>query len=120
MTKVDPREEPPFTFHERKIKKINPDISDDFELIIEHAVQYKPEDRYQNVMEMKADLDKLINGDDQEPIRNQQMAVIPKMQLIYSLSNRFGFLNVKMKYEVRHLIMMIWSLWVLMTGICTR
>ncbi|MGB8251991.1 MAG: serine/threonine-protein kinase [Anaerolineaceae bacterium] len=63
MTKVDPREQAPFTFHERNIKKINPDISEDFEKIIDRAVQYKPEDRYKNVMEIKFDLDRILLGD---------------------------------------------------------
>jgi serine/threonine protein kinase len=62
MTKVDPREEAPFTFHERRIKKINPDISEDFERIIDRAVQYKPEERYKSIMEMKLELDRILLG----------------------------------------------------------
>jgi outer membrane protein assembly factor BamB/tRNA A-37 threonylcarbamoyl transferase component Bud32 len=56
MTKVDPREEPPFTFHDRKVKTINPNVSDAFEAIIDRAVKYKPDERYQDVIEMKEDL----------------------------------------------------------------
>lgn len=63
MTKIDPREEAPFTFHERKIRTINSEISEVFESIIEHAIQYKPEDRYKNIQEMKSDLDRILAGE---------------------------------------------------------
>jgi outer membrane protein assembly factor BamB len=60
MTKVDPREQAPFTFHERKVKNINPAISDALERVIEHAVKYKPEERYQTVLEMKEELTAIL------------------------------------------------------------
>lgn len=62
MSKVDPREEPPFTFHERKVSKYNPSVSPEFEDIIDRALRYKPEERYQTVAEMKAALLVLQKG----------------------------------------------------------
>jgi outer membrane protein assembly factor BamB len=62
MSKVDPREEPPFTFHERKVSKYNPSISPEFEDIIDRALKYKPEERFQTVLEMKVALMAIQNG----------------------------------------------------------
>ncbi|MBN2677682.1 MAG: serine/threonine-protein kinase [Anaerolineaceae bacterium] len=62
LTKVDPREEPPFTFHERKVRSVNQDISEEFENIINRAVRYKPEERYSNILEMKTALDRCLHG----------------------------------------------------------
>jgi outer membrane protein assembly factor BamB len=79
MTKVDPREEPPFTFHERKIKSINPDISDEFDNIINRAVKYKPEERYANVLEMKIALEHVLHGsrtEHQADVKLDEMASI--------------------------------------------
>ena len=53
ISKRDPRLEPPFSFNERPLKKINPTISAEFEAVIETALQYNPPDRYQNVQAMK-------------------------------------------------------------------
>jgi len=61
MTKVDPREQAPFTFHERKVKNINPAISDAFEQVIEKAVKYKPDERYHTALDMEEDLKKILN-----------------------------------------------------------
>jgi outer membrane protein assembly factor BamB/tRNA A-37 threonylcarbamoyl transferase component Bud32 len=53
LTKRDPRLEPPFSFAERPLRKINPDISSEFETAINTALQYNPEDRYASAMDMK-------------------------------------------------------------------
>ncbi len=53
LTKRDPRLEPPFSFAERPLRKINPDISSEFEAAINTALQYNPEDRYASALEMK-------------------------------------------------------------------
>jgi serine/threonine protein kinase len=58
LTRRDPRLEPPFSFGERPIRKINPSVSLDLEAVINTALKYKPEDRFQSAAEMK---DALLN-----------------------------------------------------------
>jgi serine/threonine protein kinase len=53
LTRRDPRLEPPFTFSERAIRQINPNISVDLEVIVSTALQYNPADRFQSVDDMK-------------------------------------------------------------------
>ena len=53
LTRRDPRLETPFTFDERPIRQINPSISADLETIVNKALEYNPEDRYQTAGEMK-------------------------------------------------------------------
>jgi outer membrane protein assembly factor BamB len=62
MSKVDPREQPPFTFHERKVNQYNPAISEEFEAVIERALKYKPEERFQDTLEMKTALEAIQKG----------------------------------------------------------
>ena len=54
LTKRDPRLEAPFSFSERPVRTINPNLSPEIEAIIYRALQYNPEDRYQSAEEMKA------------------------------------------------------------------
>jgi eukaryotic-like serine/threonine-protein kinase len=56
LTHRDPRLEAPFSFAERPIHKINPEVSQEIELIINTALKYKPEERFVNASEMKAAL----------------------------------------------------------------
>jgi len=53
LTRRDPRLEPPFSFPERPLRKINPAISEELEAVINTALQYEPKDRYQSAEEMK-------------------------------------------------------------------
>ncbi|WP_432762670.1 PQQ-binding-like beta-propeller repeat protein [Anaerolinea thermophila] len=53
LTKRDPRIETPFTFNERPVRKFNPSVSPELEAIINTAVQYNPQDRFQSAEEMK-------------------------------------------------------------------
>jgi len=53
FTRKDPRIEPPFTFSERPIQKINPKVTPELEAVINVALQYNPADRYQTAEEMK-------------------------------------------------------------------
>jgi eukaryotic-like serine/threonine-protein kinase len=53
LTRRDPRLEPPFSFSERPIRKINPVVSLEFETVITTALQYNPEDRFPNAEGMK-------------------------------------------------------------------
>ena len=58
LTRRDPRLEPPFSFGERPVRKINPDVSPELEAVVLKALQYNVEDRYQTALEMK---DALLN-----------------------------------------------------------
>ncbi len=53
LTRRDPRLEPPFSFPERPVRKINPAISAELELVINTALQYNPEDRFPSAEAMK-------------------------------------------------------------------
>jgi outer membrane protein assembly factor BamB/tRNA A-37 threonylcarbamoyl transferase component Bud32 len=56
LTRRDPRLEPPFSFAERPLRTINPFVSTELERVIETALQYEPEARFQSALEMKAAL----------------------------------------------------------------
>jgi eukaryotic-like serine/threonine-protein kinase len=49
----DPRLEAPFSFHERPIRQINPNISASLEEVINKALQYNPDDRFQTAEDFK-------------------------------------------------------------------
>ena len=53
LTRRDPRMEPPFSFSERPIRKINPGVSVEMEAVVSTALQYNPEDRFSSAAEMK-------------------------------------------------------------------
>lgn len=53
LTRKDPRIETPFTFSERPIREINPNVSVQIETIVDTALQYKAEDRFIDITTMK-------------------------------------------------------------------
>ncbi len=53
LTRRDPRLEPPFSFHERPIREINPAVSPALEAVVMRALAYEPERRFQSALEMK-------------------------------------------------------------------
>ncbi|MBN2386292.1 MAG: PQQ-binding-like beta-propeller repeat protein [Anaerolineales bacterium] len=53
LTRRDPRLEPPFSFAERPIRKINPAVSEELEVVVDTALQYDPKNRYQSANDMK-------------------------------------------------------------------
>ncbi len=53
LTRRDPRLEPPFSFGERPLRKINPAISSELEAVVNTALQYNPEERFQSVQSMQ-------------------------------------------------------------------
>ncbi len=53
LTRRDPRLEPPFSFSERPIRKINPSVSPELEAVINTALEYEPSKRYQSAEAMK-------------------------------------------------------------------
>ncbi len=52
LTRQDPRLEPPFSFAERPIRGINPEVSPTFEAIVTKALSYNTEDRFPSAIEM--------------------------------------------------------------------
>jgi outer membrane protein assembly factor BamB len=65
LTKRDPRLEPPFTFHERSPRSLNPEVSERLEAVVMKALQYEIEDRYSSTEEMKLALQTvlIVRGD---------------------------------------------------------
>jgi len=53
LSKQDPRLEPPFSFDERMIRKNNPAISGELEMVIYTALRYDPNERYSTIDMMK-------------------------------------------------------------------
>jgi outer membrane protein assembly factor BamB len=53
LTLRDPQLEAPFSFGERPIAEINPRVSPEIAAVVERALEYKPEDRYESATEMK-------------------------------------------------------------------
>lgn len=53
LTLRDPRLEAPFSFPERPIQEINVNASDEIVAVIERALAYNPEDRFESAEEMK-------------------------------------------------------------------
>jgi outer membrane protein assembly factor BamB/tRNA A-37 threonylcarbamoyl transferase component Bud32 len=53
LTRRDPRLEPPFSFNERPVCQINPSVSPVLETVVNTAIKYNPEDRYQSAKDMK-------------------------------------------------------------------
>ncbi len=53
LTNRDPRLEPPFTFHERPPRSVNPNVSEATEAVITKALEYDMEKRFASALEMK-------------------------------------------------------------------
>jgi outer membrane protein assembly factor BamB/tRNA A-37 threonylcarbamoyl transferase component Bud32 len=53
LTNRDPRIEAPFSFSERQLRSINPRVTIELELVINTALQYNAEERFQNISDMK-------------------------------------------------------------------
>jgi outer membrane protein assembly factor BamB/tRNA A-37 threonylcarbamoyl transferase component Bud32 len=56
LTRRDPRMEPPFSFPERPIRKINPRVSPELEAVVTTALAYNPTERFPTAEAMKAAL----------------------------------------------------------------
>lgn len=56
LSKRDPRLEPPFSFSERPLRKLNPEVSAELDAVINTALAYNPEDRFQSAQAMRAAL----------------------------------------------------------------
>lgn len=53
LSRRDPRLEAPFSFSERPLRKLNPNVSVELETVINTALQYNPEDRFKSAEAMK-------------------------------------------------------------------
>jgi eukaryotic-like serine/threonine-protein kinase len=53
LTRRDPRLEPPFSFGERPLRRINSRVSPEVEAVIDTALQYNPAERFAGALEMK-------------------------------------------------------------------
>lgn len=53
LTRRDPRLEPPFSFVERPLRRINPAVSQELETIVNRALEYDPQGRFKSAAEMR-------------------------------------------------------------------
>jgi outer membrane protein assembly factor BamB/tRNA A-37 threonylcarbamoyl transferase component Bud32 len=53
LSRRDPRMEPPFSFEERPLRKINPGVTAELDAVVTRSLQYNPEDRFQTAAEMR-------------------------------------------------------------------
>jgi outer membrane protein assembly factor BamB len=53
LTRRDPRLEPPFSFAERPIRRINPAVSPELDVIVSRALEYDPVSRFKSAAEMR-------------------------------------------------------------------
>jgi outer membrane protein assembly factor BamB/tRNA A-37 threonylcarbamoyl transferase component Bud32 len=60
LTRRDPRLEPPFTFSERPIRGINQAVPAELEAVIMKALEFNPDDRYQDAGAMKEALESFM------------------------------------------------------------
>jgi hypothetical protein len=60
LTRQDPRLEPPFTFAERPISKVNPHVTPAFEAVIMRCLSYDPKDRFADAKALKDALEVLL------------------------------------------------------------
>lgn len=94
LTRQDPRLEPPFSFQERPIHAINPDISPAFEQVIMRCVSYNAAERYKDAVQLKqalkaveqhmraegADIPQTASGNDTARMASAPVAVAPMIQ----------------------------------------
>ncbi len=62
LSKQDPRRQPPFSFHERPLREINPQVSREMEAIVEKALAYDIDERYESVAALQHELANLRPG----------------------------------------------------------
>ena len=53
LTRRDPRLEPPFSFSERPVRRINSAVSPELETVVNMALEYNPESRFRTAADMK-------------------------------------------------------------------
>ena len=60
ITNSDPRQEAPFTFHERPVRTLNPDVSEEFAAVVSKMVAYHPDQRFQTIEEVIRETEDLL------------------------------------------------------------
>lgn len=75
LTRQDPRQETPFTFHERPIRAANPAISRAFEAIIMRCLSYDPKERFPDAMALREALLVLSESDSEETDLEQRLGL---------------------------------------------
>ncbi len=75
LTRQDPRQETPFTFHERPIRAANPAISRAFEAIIMRCLSYDPKERFPDAMALREALLVLSESDPEEADLEQRLGL---------------------------------------------
>lgn len=85
LSRVDPRNEAPFSFADRPISNYNQEITTEIEEVISKALQYNPEDRFDSIEEFRSALidasEKsgiILGDDDQAPHKQDQLRLDPK------------------------------------------
>lgn len=53
LSRRDPRLEPPFSFAERPLRRVNPAVSSELEALVNTALEYNPESRFKSAAAMK-------------------------------------------------------------------
>ena len=53
LTRRDPRLEPPFSFAERPVRRINTSVSPEMEAVVNRALEYSPDSRFPSTADMK-------------------------------------------------------------------
>jgi serine/threonine protein kinase len=53
LSRRDPRLEPPFSFAERPLRRINPSVSAEMESVVSMALEYNPDNRFKSAADMK-------------------------------------------------------------------
>ena len=97
LTRRDPRLEPPFSFSERPLRRINPSVSAELEVIVNRALEYDPASRFQTAAEMRDALHVCCT----ENRRIGPYGSTNGTDKIQTASNRFGRLNAKMRFAGR-------------------
>ncbi len=62
LTACDPRMETPFTFQERPIRTLNPKVSANMAAVVERALEYDKQARWESAIAMRDALQQLIGG----------------------------------------------------------
>lgn len=73
LTRRDPQLEPPFTFDERPVEKINPSAPKDLVRIVRKALAYQPAERFQSIGEMQDALQKCVEVNKFDLERNRTL-----------------------------------------------
>lgn len=80
LTRHDPRLEPPFTFAERPINKVNPHVTPAFEAIIMRCLAYDPKDRFPDAKALKDALEVLAQRPATAVLESNPNLAIPPAQ----------------------------------------